>query len=85
MSAFDDLNAQVEAYTMLLRSPGWQLLQVEFKKRANSALVDMENAKTSEDLARHSTIYLTTCKLMKTPEMLRDTLAQKLQVLVEKL
>lgn len=85
MSTVEDLNAQVEAYTSLMRHPGWRLLQVEFKKRIDSSLAEMERATNNEDLARHTTAYLTARKLVKVAETTRDTLAQKLQVRIEKL
>ena len=85
MSAKSDLELQVEAYDSLLRHPGWKLLQEEFRKRANASLVGMENAKDDSELVKHTHMYLNTCKLLKMPEMLRDTLGNKLQVLIEKL
>lgn len=85
MSAKSELELQVEAYTALCRHPGWLLLQNEYKKRADAALAGMENAKDNAELVKHTHIYLTVCKLLKMPEMLRDTFQTKLQVLIEKL
>ena len=74
-----DIATQVEAYDSLVRHPGWQLMKAEMQKRVASSLAEMENAKSNEELAKHTHNYLTVLKLMKLPEILRDTLAQKLQ------
>ncbi len=74
-----DVVQLVEAYDSLLRHPGWKLLENQIHKAAEEELSQMAAARNTFDLERHTSAYLTICKVLKMPEMVRTTLAAKLQ------
>lgn len=81
----NSIEVQVEALDALLRQPGWEMVKQAFQKQANAAFAQMEGAANGEELQKHTHVYLTTLKLLKLPELLRETLAQKLQTHTRKL
>jgi hypothetical protein len=84
MSNLDELHDKVEAFDSLTRHPGWLLLVDHLQKRASASMSEMRNAKTSDELLRHTYTYMALADLPKAPEMLRDVMAQNLQRALER-
>lgn len=77
----EDILMQFEALQSLLQHPGWHLLQDQMRRNANVALAEMRNAKTQEDLLRHTYTYMAVTDMVSAPDVMMKPLHQYLQAL----
>ena len=78
MSNITDLEMQVEALASLLRHPGWVLMSERIKGRAEQAMSDMRNAKSSDDLLRHTYTYMALQDLPSAPRIMVEVMTAQL-------
>ncbi len=77
----EDIVMQFEALQSLLQHPGWHLLQDQMRRNAAQALSQMRNAKTQDDLLKHTYTYMAVSDMMTAPDVMMQPLHQYLQAL----
>lgn len=73
-----DAEIQLEALMALDKHPGWLMLVDHLKKRSDMEMSAMRNAKTQDELLKHTYTYMALADLPNAPKLLGSVLQQHL-------
>lgn len=73
------MERNLEALQHLANHPGWQVLLAHLKGRSDSEMAQMRNAKSQDELLKHTYTYMALADLPNAPALLAGVLKMKLQ------
>lgn len=73
-----DIEIQLEALMALDKHPGWLMLVDHLKKRSDMEMSAMRNAKSQDELLKHTYTYMALADLPNAPKLLGSVLQQHL-------
>lgn len=80
----DDVDKLVDGYITLEQHPGWHQLVTQIRREAEVTLSQMKQAKTNDELVRHTQTYLTLLSIPEMPRRMTQTLQSQLQAHAKK-
>jgi hypothetical protein len=80
----DHVEKLIDGYITLEQHPGWDQLVAQIRREAEATLSLMKQAKTGDELVRHTQTYITLLSIPEMPKKLYQTLQAQLQAHVKK-